>query len=40
MNEATTFETLTVTVDGRLGRLTLNRPGKLNALGSRRPSKS
>jgi enoyl-CoA hydratase/carnithine racemase len=34
MNEATNFETLTVTVDGRIGRLTLNRPAKLNPLGS------
>ncbi|MEQ8842893.1 MAG: enoyl-CoA hydratase/isomerase family protein [Acidimicrobiales bacterium] len=29
------FETLTVAVDGRIGRLTLNRPAKLNPLSTR-----
>jgi enoyl-CoA hydratase/carnithine racemase len=33
MNETPSFETLTATADGRIGRLTLNRPAKLNPLG-------
>ncbi|MGH7289280.1 MAG: enoyl-CoA hydratase/isomerase family protein [Myxococcota bacterium] len=35
MHEKTAFETLHVVVEGRIGRLTLNRPEKLNPLGAR-----
>ncbi len=34
MSDAPEFETLTVGVDGRIGRLTLNQPGRLNPLGN------
>ena len=32
------FETLTATVDGRIGRLTLNQPANLNPLGNVPPA--
>ena len=35
MTETTHFETLSLTLDGRVARLTLNRPEKLNPLGAR-----
>ncbi|MGA9277732.1 enoyl-CoA hydratase/isomerase family protein [Ilumatobacter sp.] len=35
MQEPPQFETLHATVDGRIGRLTLNQPDKLNPLGTR-----
>ena len=35
MTEQTRFETLAVAVDGRIARLTLNRPEKLNPLGAK-----
>lgn len=34
MKESRDFETIKVEVDGALGRLTLNRPGQLNAVGA------
>jgi enoyl-CoA hydratase/carnithine racemase len=35
MTEKTPFETLAVSIDGRIARLMLNRPEKLNPLGAK-----
>ena len=34
LTTAPDFETLTASIDGRIGRLTLNQPEKLNPLGN------